>query len=1165
MQRRLAMFGLLVIGCISRLLAQQYMDVHNNAMNVYNTGDYDRAAELFAETSKLAAEEYGKDSEWYANALIWLGDAFFYGGDLSEAIKTFENAETHLMADDEARAQTYAALYYKLGYAYAEDAKFKKSVLRYQQALQYQDTTNSYYAYTLQGLGYAYHALGALQKSEKTYGKALDVFNQTVGTSHTDYINCALAMASLLDESDQIDLADSLYTEIGRQISADHAMYNYWLEGIASHHAFNGQSSGALKYVEELKNRLQAAGRQATLDYARVLDVEARVYMLKENFEKAEALYLQAKEIKERESKNYFDYFISYHYLTEFYQKKGDLSKAIKIYKDLLKLLRKKAGETSSNYIITLSELAAVYLDLGAFEESRELLTEAKTLMDRQGLRGLDYANVLNYLASLYHQTDDLVRAEQTYLKALEIVEKEYAKDHLQYVMILGNLGLLYQDQRLFEKSLAIHHQTIRLLKNIYGFNHPDLITAMMNLALTYSEMGNHDEATQRYLEAIQIGAQQPELNRLTLERLNYNLAYNFLESGNTEKALEYISKNLNKTIKAQTFGEALDVYLTGLIYFEMGQYDEAEKWLRKYLVLIEKLVGDKHERYTRGLFTLARTVEKQNRWEQAASLFSTALFTRLHQVQNNFEFLSEAEKNKYLTGFRSMQNTFYALAVERLDSHPSILRLCYDLQLATKGILFNSAKKIRERVLRSDDEALKTLYKNWLSKKRLLARQYSDPKSERLNIDLQAEEEAVNQLEKELSLRSGIFEGYDEQKLTWQDVQDALQEGEAAVEMVRIDRKTEGQIDYLAMIVSPDTQNQPDYVLLKNGKDLEGKYLKAYRSALRYQVDDEQSYAQFWAPIKEKLKDIDKVYFAPDGLYHHLSLDALFNPGTQAFVWDELDVQRVAGTKVLTTDRKQPGKPKDGFLMGFPDFNRSGTQEPDQRFPYKGRSFMEDSAARFFEGDQIAELPGTRTEIEKLSRIFTQAQIKTRVLTGGQATEENLRNVRTPGILHLATHGFFMKDVDNAGDDDELIVGMDKEVAGKNPLFRSGLLFTGALQALKTGGEGILTAFEAMNLALDNTDLVVMSACETGLGEIQNGEGVYGLQRAFQQAGARSVLMSLWTVSDQATQELMVAFYQNWLQQDLPRRAAFRKAQATLRDKYPHPYFWSAFVMVGE
>ncbi len=167
------------------------------------------------------------------------------------------------------------------------------------------------------------------------------------------------------------------------------------------------------------------------------------------------------------------------------------------------------------------------------------------------------------------------------------------------------------------------------------------------------------------------------------------------------------------------------------------------------------------------------------------------------------------------------------------------------------------------------------------------------------------------------------------------------------------------------------------------------------------------------------------------------------------------------------------------------------------------------------------------------------------------------------PNVLHIATHGFFQGDVEG-------------EIKyNTNPLYRSGILLSGAAETLEskpdlrgnvqTGKEdGILTAFEALNLNIDNTDLVVLSACETGLGEIRNGEGVFGLQRAFKLAGARTILMSLWKVNDQTTQELMVSFYENWLG-GMSKRAAFDKAQTQLKTNYPHPYYWGAFVLIGE
>jgi CHAT domain-containing protein len=239
-------------------------------------------------------------------------------------------------------------------------------------------------------------------------------------------------------------------------------------------------------------------------------------------------------------------------------------------------------------------------------------------------------------------------------------------------------------------------------------------------------------------------------------------------------------------------------------------------------------------------------------------------------------------------------------------------------------------------------------------------------------------------------------------------------------------------------------------------------------------------------------------------------------------------------------------------YLVGYPDYGISAT---DRARLTKERSTepVYYSLALERGGNDLSELPGTKTEVETIAGLMSTKGWQTEVLLNDQALEETLKDCFKPRVMHIATHGFFQPDTK----------------ANQNPLLRSGLMLAGASQTLagnradKTE-DGILTAYEAMNLNLDNTDLVVLSACETGLGEITNGQGVYGLQRAFKVAGARTIIMSLWNVNDQATLELMTAFYDRWLKGET-KRDAFLHAQQTLKTKYSSPYFWGAFVLIGE
>ncbi len=219
-----------------------------------------------------------------------------------------------------------------------------------------------------------------------------------------------------------------------------------------------------------------------------------------------------------------------------------------------------------------------------------------------------------------------------------------------------------------------------------------------------------------------------------------------------------------------------------------------------------------------------------------------------------------------------------------------------------------------------------------------------------------------------------------------------------------------------------------------------------------------------------------------------------------------------------------------------------------------------------------IAPLPGTAVEISKLTALLTPKGYKITSFLKDKATETNLKQAHKPRVLHVATHGYFLSDVDASGSD-KLVFGVQPDKALVNPMLRSGILLTGAdwtVQNLKrpegeTGetDNGILTAFEALNLDLQGTELVVLSACETGLGDVQAGEGVYGLQRAFQLAGARALVISLWRVDDAATQQLMTKFYTYWLG-GKPLKDAFQQAQLDLRATYPQPYFWGAFQLIG-
>lgn len=329
--------------------------------------------------------------------------------------------------------------------------------------------------------------------------------------------------------------------------------------------------------------------------------------------------------------------------------------------------------------------------------------------------------------------------------------------------------------------------------------------------------------------------------------------------------------------------------------------------------------------------------------------------------------------------------------------------------------------------------------------------------------------------------------------------------------------------------------------VVIDNGTELEGRSLKYYKNAIQHKLKDDVSYVQFWKPIADRLEGVSQVYISLDGVYNSLNINTLQSVEGE-FVVDNFDVLTVPNTKYIEHVKHANNSLEAGqtaSLFGYPNFG---------------------------DAEIVTPLPGTREEVIEIDSLLNSNALTTTVFLEDQASEQNFMEVNKPAILHVATHGYFLPDVDLGKGQ---VMGASVSKAKDNPLLRSGLLLSGAADIyndqpmLNGANNGILNAFEIMNLDLSGTDMVIMSACETGTGEIVNGEGVYGLNRAFQVAGADKIIMSLWKVDDKATKDLMTSFYTHLLNTK-DSQQAFLAAQREMKARYTYPYYWGAFVMLN-
>jgi len=499
-------------------------------------------------------------------------------------------------------------------------------------------------------------------------------------------------------------------------------------------------------------------------------------------------------------------------------------------------------------------------------------------------------------------------------------------------------------------------------------------------------------------------------------------------------------------------------------------------------------------------------------------------------------------------------------------DLYPSLCAQAYNNLLLTKSISLKGVQKRKQAFLKSNDQDTIKLYEEWLALKEELIRLYrktEDPSADSLSAvneqQLKKLQEEVNHLENELASKSKDFKTYLKiPSPDWQDIKTRLREDEAAVEIIRFQWRNQLYYNdttyYAAYIITKNCQYPEVVYLTELAQELDNKYYKLYKNSVRFKQDDKDSYQHYWAPINEKLKGIKKVYFSPDGIYHLINLPTLKNPNSGLYLLDELDIHYTTSSNDIENNYKEK-EIKTATIFGRPSYKlENNTTIAMAQSPTEAtRSFVSN-----FRGSNIADLPGTEEEVLAIKKEMDKLGLKSTLYLKDQATEDKLYELKNPDILHIATHGYWSEAGSAATDGYRVF----------NAMANSGLLMAGVLNYYSAPDyadsyDGILTAYEAQNLDLENTSLVVLSACETSLGHLDAGEGVYGLQRAFRAAGAKSIMTSLWKVDDKATKDFMIVFYQNYLTTK-NKFEAFRTAQKTLKTKYAEPYYWGAFVLTG-
>lgn len=793
---------------------------------------------------------------------------------------------------------------------------------------------------------------------------------------------------------------------------------------------------------------------------------------------------------------------------------KGKLDSAVMVYE-------KAAGKESLPFAFGLMSLGRYHQVTGDYTKAEPYFKNARTIIRAvKGNESTEFADVQNSLALLYQTLGNYRDAEAGLKGAKAILEKKHGTMHAEYATVVQNLAALYQLEGDYAKAEPLQREALEIDRKILGENHPHYAITLQNMATLYQKLGKREEAR-----------------------------------GMLERVLEVHRKQL---------GTRHPSYITTLsnlaaLYQDMGNFPLAESTWKQSVDLRKEVLGEDHPDYARSLYGLAGVYHAQGQWAKAKTYYEPVVDKYQKQVEEFFPALSEKEKSAFYAKIKPVFDAYQDFFIQYLKAFPAeretTLGKLYDLQLGTKAILLTATNKVRSRILTSGNVELQTMFRDWLSTKEQIVRYYgaSQEERQRSGMSLSQLESHANDLEKKLSEQSDMFRSQMErEKVTWKDVRNALQEGEVAVEVLRVRRKYVKDSVYYVGLVLLKSSSAPELVMWRYGAQLEGRKFKYHRNTIKYHVTDTISFNYYWRPLEERLKPGATVFLSCDGVFNKVNFNSLFESNRNRFVIDDYRLHQLSNTRELVgRHNAAKNSTNSAALFGFADFNLGAVD-------VVSHSTKRNLARSLgFEGETIPVLPATEKEVDGIAALLSKNTWTAQNYKRSSATEENLKKAASPKLIHIATHGFFLSDVDMDDTESEL---------SQNPLFRSGVLLAGAAvdrDESKREEDGVLTAYEAMNLNLDQTELVVLSACETGLGEVRNGEGVYGLQRSFLVAGANTVLMSLWQVDDVATQELMNAFYTFWLA-GAEKSDAFRKAQLQIKEKYQIPYFWGAFVLIG-
>ncbi len=1108
-------------------------------------------------------------------------------------------------------------------YAKAEPL-FQRSLKIYEAKL---GSDHSNVAGCLYNLANLYQTIGQYAKAEPLFQRSLRIREAKLGSDHLDVAASLNSLALLCKDTGQYAKAEPLFQRSLRireaKLGPNHPELAASLNNLAILYVAMGQYAKAEPLFQRSLKIREVKLAFDHPDVAQSLANLANLYKDMGHYSKAEPLYLRSLKIREAKlGPDHPDVAANLTSLANLYMTTGQYVKAESFYQRSLQINEARLGSDHTSVALAINNLATLYFTMGQYAKAEPLyLRSLKIRESKLGPDHPDVAQSLNNLAELYRTIGQYSKAEPLYQRGLRIRETKLGRDHPDVAASVHSLASLYFKMGQYAKAEPLYLRSLKIRESELGPDHPDVSTSLNNLALLYAYMGQYAKAEPLYQRSLGIGEAKLGPDHPSVAIALTNLANLYKNMGQFDKAEPLYQRSLK--IRGTALGAdhpavANSLNNLALLYADMGQYAKAEPLYLRSLKINEAKLGSDHPEVALSLDNLAWLYHAMGSLDQAAVACDRSRRVVRKHVAEVLPVLNEKEQ---LTFLERIDEGRYHRALTFGLCHgdaAKIVESSYGWLANGKAVAGQSLAETALRARDSTDPKSQAVIQELNTERTQLANLSQAVPRPGQEEGHRRQLTELSQKTQELARQVNLAAGRPAQGDPWIEtsaIRSALSQDAILLDIVRFEPYIFGAkhgekywqpARYVVWLVPPAGQGPVEIVDLGEAGAIDGAVEKARQaieqSAARIKkpAEDESQAEQaaveplgklaemVLAPLKPHLAGAKQLILSPDSNLWLMPWGAL--PVAEGkYAIETWQIRYVTSGRDLVAEQlasraREQTRPR---IFADPDYDLDGKgTQAATRAVLRGKESqlaLRSAAGRSAAGLlKVERLPATASEAQLIEpSLESYAHEAPTVYSQQYALEGVLKMIASPKVLVLSTHGFYLPDqkvkpeavrgelagLEGRESRGELLTSDGKPL--ENPLLRCGLLLAGCNQAQSGADDGVVTGMEIVGCDLRGTDLVVLSACQTGLGQVRNSEGVAGLRQAFQLAGAKAVVSTLWRIPDAETATLMSGFFGN-LAAGQTKAEALRSAQlAMIKSRRhetgaAHPHYWAAFTVTG-